>query len=92
MPPRGKFEICVESYPGFYSFINCHDISHTSLWKLIFIEDLPGSHCDGFYHNNDDDVEGICFDECRKQVGTGDDEVKRENAQPDPVSTTASWV
>ena len=96
MPPRGNFEICVKFDPGFHPFRNCHDRYHTSLPQLISLAGLPGSlrdkhHCDGCYCHHYYGVEGIYCEEFRKQVVNGDDEVKRENAQPDPVSTTASF-
>ena len=64
VPPRGKFEICVEFDPGFNPFRNFHDISHTSLPPLISLSGLPNSlgynhHCDGCSHYHDDNVGGI---------------------------------
>ena len=61
--------------------------------QLICLTGLNGSlgdnhHCDVWSHHNDDDIEVIFCYEYRQQVGTGNDEVKSENAQPDTVSTT----
>ena len=97
VPPRGKFEICVEFDPIFHPFWNFHDRSHNYIPTPISLEGLPESlrdnlNCGGWSHHHGDDVEGICGDECRKQLGTGDDEVKHENSQPEPVSTSASSV
>ena len=55
---------------------------------------FPGSlryhhHCDFGSHHNDDDVEGMCFQEYWKYVQTKNDEVKYENAPPDQVYTSA---
>ena len=97
VPPRRKFYICVKFDPVFHPFINYHNRYHTSLPPLISLAGIPGSlrdnhHCDGCSHHHYDDVEGIYCDECQQQVGTGDYEIKRENAQPEPVFTTAGWV
>ena len=93
MLTRGKSDICVKFSYRFNPFRNVHNRPHTSFPQLIYLTGLPSylgdnHHFVGCSHHDDDDVEVIYSHEYRHHVGTGNDEVKRENSKPEPVSTT----